>query len=167
MKAIFLFLLVCLSHFGHTQKTSNRVSQNPKADSLYLLAIELGYREQFKIAISYLDSAIQSDSNIEHVFFDRGVLKEHIGDTTGAIQDFTTQIQLDKRDADAYFLRGMLYFGSKNFTKAYQDLNKANHLDPGNADAHCYCADAAKALNKNRQFQRKSERCRLLKGLLE
>lgn len=167
MKTIFLFLLVCLSQFGHTQQTINQVSASVKADAYYQLAIESGYREQFKLAILYLDSAIQLDPKIDHVFFDRAVLKEHVGDAAGAIQDYSTQIHLDKKDADAYFLRGMLYYESNDFINAFHDLNKANRLDPGNADAHCSCAEAAKALNKKRQFQLKSERCRLLKSLIE
>ncbi len=144
-----------------------RVSSSKIADSIYYLAIEAGYREQFQLAIEYFDSAISIDPQIESIYFDRAIMKEYIGDTLGAILDFSEQIKKNRKDADAYFLRGKIHFELQNYRWAYQDLNRANHLDSGNADAHCLCAAAAKELKKSRQVQLKTEQCRRLNTKLQ
>lgn len=139
------------------------VSKNPKVDSLYCEALHFAYAENFKASLILFDQIISLDPEVEEVFFDRGILKEHVGDKLGAIQDFSCEIKRQHRFADAYYLRGKLYLESNQYKLALKDLKRANRLDSKNADAHCLCAEAATQLKKTKLSQRKATQCRLLK----
>ena len=120
------------------------------SEATYKMALDLCYRENFKDALPLFDALIASNSPIDQLYFDRGIIKKHLGDYTGAILDFSTQIEQTPQDADAYFLRGELLLQVANFETAFTDLKRATKLDPGNADAHCYLAKAAAQLGKKR-----------------
>ncbi|MEN9700596.1 MAG: hypothetical protein RLZZ301_1794 [Bacteroidota bacterium] len=158
-----LFALIGLLLNGFLGSAQEAISRSKVAgvDSIYQLAIEAGYREQHQEAISYLTQVIALDPKTPEVYFDRGIQYEFLGMQTNAIADYTAAIKQNRHEADAWFLRGRMYVELHQYKLAFHDLNRANRLDPGNADAHCLCAEAAQHLNKTRQFQRKSAKCRL------
>lgn len=116
---------------------------------LYAQAIEYGYRNQFVEAEKVLTRIIASNPKDSMAYFDRGIMRENIGDTLGAIADFTKQISLDKKNADSYFLRGILYHKTKQYQFALSDFQKVIRLDYGNADAHFFKAQLLQVLGKS------------------
>lgn len=117
---------------------------------LYEQATEFGYRNQFKDSERVLSKIIELYPNDLLAYLDRGIMRENMGDTIGAIADFSKEIEIDPKSADNYFLRGMLYQKTNNYENALSDFRKVNHLDAGNADAHFFAAQLYLELEKNR-----------------
>jgi len=117
---------------------------------LYEQATEFGYRNQFKESERVLSRIIELYPNDSLAYLDRGIMRENMGDTIGAIADFSKEIEIDPKSADNYFLRGMLYQKTNNYENALSDFRKVNHLDAGNADAHFFAAQLYLELEKNR-----------------
>jgi tetratricopeptide (TPR) repeat protein len=117
---------------------------------LYAQATEFGYRSQFKESERVLSKIIELNPKDSLAYFDRAIMRENLGDTLGALSDFTKEIEIDPKSADNYFLRGMLYKNSNKYEKALSDFEKVNHLDHGNADAHFFAAQMELALKKNK-----------------
>lgn len=138
------------------------VSKTPTVDSIYFQAIQMGYEERYSEALRFFDLVIALDPNVDQIYLDRGIIKSRLGDLHGAITDYSLQLKFSPKEADVYFLRGEIYLSQNDYHNAFRDLRRANRLDKGNADAHCYCAEAAKALNKNQIAKRKEVKCKLL-----
>ena len=136
---VSLFMLISALTYGQTERTI-----------LYAQATEYGYRNQFKEAEHILSQVIALFPEDSMAYFDRAIMRENLGDTLGAIADFTKEIEIDPKSADNYFLRGMLYKHSNKCKEALSDFQKVNHLDHGNADAHFFAAQMNVALKKNR-----------------
>lgn len=134
---------------------------NPtNSEVTYKLALDLCYQEKFKDALPLFDTLIASKSSIDQLYFDRAMIKKHLGDYSGAISDFSKQIEQTPQEADAYFLRGELLLQEANFEAAFADLKKVTKLDSGNADAHCYLAKAAAELGKTWVLKRHVKFCK-------
>lgn len=116
---------------------------------LYAQATEYGYRNQFAEAEQVLSLIIALNPLDSTAYFDRAIMREYLGDTLGAIADFSKEISIDAKNADHYFLRGMLYQKMKKSKEALADFRKVNQLDGGNADAHFFAAQMYHALNKS------------------
>jgi tetratricopeptide (TPR) repeat protein len=117
---------------------------------LYAQATEYGYNNQFKEAEEILSVIIEINPLDSLAYLDRGIMRENMGDTIGAIADFSKEIEIDPKSADNYFLRGMLYQKTKRYEEALLDFRKVNHLDRGNADAHFFSAQMAILLKRNK-----------------
>ena len=115
---------------------------------LYAQATEFGYRNQYKEAENVLSQVITLFPKDSIAYFDRAIMRENLGDTTGAIADLTKEIEINPNSADNYFLRGMLYQKTNNYSLALKDFRKVNHLDFGNADAHFFAAQMYLKLQK-------------------
>ena len=131
--------------------------------ALYQTALNLSYQERFKEALPFFDTLIQLNAPIEQLYFDRGMLKKHLGNNQGAIEDFTAQIQKTPREADAYFLRGELLLAQGQYKAAYCDLTDVVRLDSANADAHCMLARAAQELGKTSKARKEKLACEQIK----
>jgi tetratricopeptide (TPR) repeat protein len=117
---------------------------------LYQQATEYGYRNQFKESERVLSKIIELYPKDSLAYFDRAIMRENLGDISGALSDLTIEIEIDPKSADNYFLRGMLYKHANKYKEALSDFHKVNHLDHGNADAHFFAAQMNVALKKNR-----------------
>ncbi len=127
---------------------------------LYQQATEYGYRNQFKESEGVLTKIIELNPKDSIAYSDRAIMRENLGDTMGAIADFTKEIKIDPKSADNYFLRGMLYQKTNKYEEALSDFRKVNHLDNGNADAHFFAAQMNIALKKNKiKVKRQLKRC--------
>ena len=127
---------------------------------LYAQATEFGYRNQFKEAEKILSKVIALFPNDSMAYFDRAIMREHLGDTLGAISDFTMEIEIDPKNADNYFLRGMIYHKTKMHQEALADFKKVTRIDNGNADAYFYSAQLYLMLEKNKnQIKRLLKKC--------
>lgn len=156
------FLYCCLLGFGlpfYAQEIQNN-KPTTQIEILYNQALNLSYQENFSAALPLFDSLIAMNAQIDLLFFDRGMIKKHLGDFSGAILDFSEQIKQTPQEADAYFLRGELLLQEANFRAAYNDLKKVTKADAGNADAHCYLAKAAAELGKSFVEKRHSKYCK-------
>lgn len=127
---------------------------------IYKEALNLSYQENFSAALPLFDSLINMNAPIEQLYFDRGMIKKHLGDRAGAIKDFSTQIDQTPQETDAYFLRGELLLQEANYQEAFSDLKTVTKKDSGNADAHCFLAIAAAQLGKTFVQKRHSKYCK-------
>jgi tetratricopeptide (TPR) repeat protein len=125
---------------------------------LYEKAVEFGYRHQFKEAEIILSQIITINPLDSMAYFDRAIMRENMGDTIGALDDFTKEISIDAKQVDSYFLRGMLYLKTKQYELALTDFKKVNQLDYGNADAHFFAALLMEELGKPSRSIRKQLR---------
>ncbi|MFM6935881.1 MAG: tetratricopeptide repeat protein [Flavobacteriales bacterium] len=140
MRYLFLSLLL-YSQFSMAQS---------ERTILYEQATEFGYRNQFNEAEQVLSLIIALNPLDSSAYFDRAIMRENLGDTLGAIADFSKEISIDPKNADNYFLRGMLYQKMKKSSEALADFRKVNRLDGGNADAHFFAAQMYLTLNKSK-----------------
>ncbi|WP_299552588.1 tetratricopeptide repeat protein [Seonamhaeicola sp.] len=84
--------------------------------------------------VNLLDQAIAIDPNHLDAYFQRALVKNDLGDYSGAIVDYS-KIILNKPDADSYFNRGNSRFSLKDFVGARNDYAKAYELDSNFIDA--------------------------------
>ncbi len=146
MRAYFLiFSLVTFGAFAQSERTI-----------LYEQATEFGYRNKYAEAEQVLSLIIALNPLDSSAYFDRAIMREHLGDTLGAIADYSKEISIDSRNADNYFLRGLLYREMKKHQEALADFKKVNHLDRGNADAHFFTAQMYMLLKHSNRKVRKS-----------
>jgi tetratricopeptide (TPR) repeat protein len=150
MRFIFsIFMLISALTYGQSERAI-----------LYAQATEFGYRNQFKEAEKILSKVIDLFPNDSMAYFDRAIMREHLGDTLGAIADLTREIEIDEKSADNYFVRGILYQKTKKYSLALDDFRKVNHLDFGNADAHYFAAQMYSILQENTFFvKRQLKQC--------
>lgn len=68
-------------------------------------------KEDFKGAISLLDSLIAMDANNSDAYYTRGSSKFNLDDYEGAIADYSKAIELTQNNVDAelYYFRGDAY----------------------------------------------------------
>jgi tetratricopeptide (TPR) repeat protein len=140
MRLLVFFFMFC-STLTYTQS---------ERSMLYQQATEYGYRNQFKESERVLSKIIELYPKDSLAYFDRAIMRENLGDISGALSDLTIEIEIDPKSADNYFLRGMLYKHANKYKEALSDFHKVNHLDHGNADAHFFAAQMNVALKKNR-----------------
>ena len=146
---VSFFLLISALTYGQSERAI-----------LYAQATEFGYRNQFKEAVNILSQVIALFPNDSMAYFDRAIMRENLGDTLGAISDFTKEIEIDPKSADNYFLRGMLYHKTKMYNEALADFKKVTRIDNGNADAYYYSAQLYLILDKNmNQTKRLLKKC--------
>ena len=146
---VSFFLLISALTYGQSERTI-----------LYAQATEFGYRNQFKEAVNILSQVIALFPNDSMAYFDRAIMRENLGDTLGAISDFTKEIEIDPKSADNYFLRGMLYHKTKMYNEALADFKKVNQLDSGNADSHYFAAQLFLVLEQNKYLaKRQLKKC--------
>lgn len=66
----------------------------------------------------------------------RGLYREGLGDSEGALEDFNTAIDTDPAFSDAYLSRGKNHLAAMRPKPALQDFDKVIRLDPENFEAY-------------------------------
>ncbi|HCM75396.1 MAG TPA: hypothetical protein DIS90_03375, partial [Cytophagales bacterium] len=100
-------------------------------------------REDFKGAISLLDSVIAMDNNNADAYYTRGSSKFNIDDFEGAILDYSKAIELTKEvDPELYYYRGDAYLSVNQHKNAIKDFTMAVTTKPDYAEAFQLRADA-------------------------
>jgi tetratricopeptide (TPR) repeat protein len=138
---VFFFISFSVFTYGQSERSI-----------LYKQATEYGYRNQFKESERILSKIIELNPKDSMAYFDRAIMRENLGDTMGAIADFTQQISIDSKNADSYFLRGILHQKTKHFKLALSDFHEVNRLDRGNADAYFFAAQMYSQLQKSNRL---------------
>jgi tetratricopeptide (TPR) repeat protein len=82
---------------GGTDKIFTQQGSNHADVFNYLGLIETRLKN-YGLAFLYLDSALKLDPGEPHYYVNRGIIKEHALDTTGAIADYQRALQIDPSD---------------------------------------------------------------------
>ncbi len=123
-----------------------------KINRSYFEAHELKHQALFNLgsfekAIIVLNNALNIFPNNMTLIFMRGVVKEKLGDVTGAIIDLNTSINSNKLDSNdistAYRFRGLIYSNIDSLQNGIDDCTKSIEFDADSKLAyfsrgHCY-----------------------------
>lgn len=104
--------------------------------SIAYLALANCYKaiEKYNNAFENYDKAIQADSGLLFVYYNRGNLKYSINDTIGAIADFETIIQKDTTFDKAFMELAYIYHDMKEYKKSLLYIEKALLIKPNNEE---------------------------------
>ena len=91
--------------------------------------------ESLKEALESINKSIELNPDAD-TYNLRGVLKQNIGDSAGALPDFSKAIELNKDYANAWSNRGVAKMVLDNYQGAITDANKAIELDPDYAASY-------------------------------
>ena len=103
---------------------------------------------QYDLAISTLNSAIQSDPGYVDAYYYRGQAQRKKSNLDQAIADYSKAIELNPKHFNAYLMRGWTQTTKKDYNSAIADFGKAIELDPKNYDAYDF-RGYAYYLNRN------------------
>ena len=92
--------------------------------------------EDYQGAIADLNKAIEIDSQIAVLFYNRGGVKDNLGDHKGAIDDYTKAIEIDPHYVDSYNDRGLSKEELGDHKGAIDDYTKAIEIAPEHGDAY-------------------------------
>lgn len=118
------FIVVLLFMLIFTQNASSQNS-NHVSDSFFLQADSLVELEQYKKAISNLDSAIKYDSENVEYYALKGYCQFHDGNYISAIESFDLALILQDAYAEVYYLRGLAKLELGQEKKACDDFVEA------------------------------------------
>ena len=79
-------------------------------------------------ALLIMDELEKEGASMGQLYFERGRLKTHLGDTNGAIADFTTTIGLKYNVKNAHYFRGRAYRYNGEYEEALMDFQKAENM---------------------------------------
>lgn len=102
----------------------------------YALAIIYDNKEQYKLALKYVEKAIAAEVKNPEGYVEKGLILENLKDSAGALKNYSIAIDLDKNFSFAYFTRGSYYQNHNNSAAAIADFSKIIALDPNDADAY-------------------------------
>jgi tetratricopeptide (TPR) repeat protein len=91
---------------------------------------------RYQAAMDCYDRAIQLNPNLSEAYYNRALLKEIIGDTQGAITDYTDVIKRDKGDDRPLNNRGLLKQAEGDLNSAIEDFNGAIAVNPNAYNAY-------------------------------
>jgi tetratricopeptide (TPR) repeat protein len=147
---LFLFLLCsCFSGFSQSFDSiqKNRIPEKIKElDSLILiynqpkLIAERGYLRhlsgEFDKAMIDYDKAIEIDSTLYLIFYNRAHLKEKLKDYNSSLIDYNRTIALDTNNFKAFYNRALVKTELNDIKGAISDYTKTISLDPKNSLAY-------------------------------
>lgn len=88
---------------------------------------------RFDIAIADLNESISLNPNFGEAYLRRGWTRNHLGEYSGALQDFSNFLEMEPDNPSALFAIGFIYMGSSSWqTKTLPAFNRALEIDPNN-----------------------------------
>ena len=93
-------------------------------------------RQKYKDAIPEYDMAIRRDPDHAETYYQRGLVKFHLGQYEGAVTDFDMAIDRNSDYAEAYFQRGLANAENEKYREAITDYDKAIHRGFDTADVY-------------------------------
>ena len=111
--------------------------QTRSADDYYQDAVQHFQRGEFGLAITYIDKAMELDSDQAAHYFLRSQTNRELKRYEDALSDATKAIDLDSSKAAHYFLRSQTNRELKKYEDALSDATKAIELDSSKA-AHYF-----------------------------
>lgn len=103
---------------------------------------------QYEKALSDFNRAIELDPNYDQTYYNRGVVKAHLGDKEGAMKDFNKAIELKPDYAQAYSNRGATRYEMGDPEGALKDFSKAIEYKPDYVIAYSNRGSAYARLGK-------------------
>jgi len=101
------------------------VSYGQSAKELFNNANEKLDKMRFKEAIELYDKAISINKNYADAYYNRGIAKNNINDTQGALADFSKTIAIKPNFAAAYNNRGLIRKSLQDYKGAMSDYDTA------------------------------------------
>ncbi len=96
----------------------------------YLIGYIYGNLGQYKLAIDYLDRAIELNLGEPDSYIELGSIYFNIGQITEAIDIFSRGIEYCAEDYRLYFNRGLCYAYLGRYEEGYIDIDRASILNP-------------------------------------
>lgn len=125
---------------------SRTVARYPNsAFALSMRAGALMERDAFREAIADLDRAAAAHPTYSRVYLNRGVARERMNDTHGAMADYATFSQLAPYDPQGYNNRGMLLLKAGHTVLAISNLTAAVMLGENHPSMHVFLGNRAEA----------------------
>jgi tetratricopeptide (TPR) repeat protein len=109
------------------------------ANELYLLALNLGDRREFKRALPLLQESTRRNPRDVWAWFYQGYCHQQLGEFSDAIRSFTVSLALAPRHTSSYlpiFNRGLCYAKLGLWLEACGDLDESIRLRPESAEAY-------------------------------
>lgn len=92
--------------------------------------------EEFGLALRDFNSYLRMNPTDSYTYYNRGALKNILGQFELAINDFSRAIDFSTENpSDFYFARGAAYQTLKNYPKAISDYNESIECNPRNQEA--------------------------------
>ena len=114
----------------------------------FLSSNQCGY---WKNSIALYSRTLKVTDNNWHIYFNRALAYEDLGNHGQAIEDYNRAIESRPGYAEAYNNRGNTYFGFGNYRQAIEDLNRAIEIRPDYAKAYANRGNAYVRLGNYRQ----------------
>jgi tetratricopeptide (TPR) repeat protein len=118
---------------GFTAPAAVAVSTQPKADDLYLRAVNKLRNFDNKGAIADFDQVIRLNPNNAMAYRDRALARGRLADEAGYCADLDRSLQLNAQDGLTYARRAICRSALGNQQGAQQDINRAVQLSPNDA----------------------------------
>lgn len=83
---------------------------------------------EYKVAVKKLNQEIEKQGDNSIVYLTRGIMKDKMGDTEGALRDLTKSIEIDPNYAKAYMIRGIINCKLSNYQETIDDYEKSTEL---------------------------------------
>lgn len=109
-------------------------SKRDKAMTFNNSGIKKMFEYKLEEAMKDFDNAIAADPEFDHPYFYRANMKFSLGDTKGAISDYTMAITLNPGFKSAYANRGDAYSSINIQDSACNDWKKAQELGKANLE---------------------------------
>jgi Flp pilus assembly protein TadD len=104
--------------------------------SLYMKALRLSKEGNYLKSIKEFNKLILQDPSNSEAISDRGVVKYHLNNLEGALEDMNTALNLDPSNPFRYASRAYIKERSGDTLGAIEDYRKSIELDPENAVSH-------------------------------
>ncbi len=124
MKKICLILFTLLMFFSQLySQVSDKNKKNAK--TAYNSAVENIINQNYEVALTYLDAAIELDPGLNDALIQKAKVKVELGQIKGAIADFKLAAQKDPKNGEPDFYLGYLPFIKDTSQLVINNLNSS------------------------------------------
>ena len=108
-----------------------------ESDEYIRLYHECLEKEDYQGAFDYYVADVMLlKPNNAYAYYSRGIARAELGDTQGAIEDYTQAIKIDPNNAVAYYSRGIARSELGDKQGEIEDYTQAIKIDPNNVNAY-------------------------------
>jgi len=131
--------------FGHNRAAMKALQQSlalaPRnAQALALTGFIAASQDQPRKARQWFDRALAADAALGNAWLGRGIVRTHLGDTSGGREDLLVAAALEPQRAELRSYLGKAYANSGDDARAARELALAKKLDPNDPTAWLYSA---------------------------
>lgn len=137
MKLFCVFLYIGFIFFPQTVPNDVEKTQDQITIGLYQRGLALATKNRYEKAISYLNEAINQDSEFAEAWLQLGYCNYKIGDGQQAVEAIKKAIQIRPNLDRAYHYLGDAYSNLGQFTEAIEAYKEAIRQKPDDSKAYC------------------------------